>query len=84
MAVVTAAREADKATKEVSLLLMNVMANCKLTICKQAERKRRAEKRKRKEENAMRSAQKVVISNPKKLARMSRKQFLRTVHVDKK
>lgn len=49
----------------------------------QAERKRRAEKKKRKEENQLRSAQKVVITNPKKLAKMSKKQFLRTVHLNK-
>jgi Cgr1 family len=47
---------------------------------KDAERKRRYEKRKRKEENALRSAKKVIVSNPKKLARMSKKQFLHAVH----
>lgn len=47
---------------------------------KDAERKRRYEKRKRKEENALRSAVKVTITNPKKLAKMSKKQFLAHVH----
>jgi Cgr1 family len=50
---------------------------------KDAERKRRYEKRKRKEENELRSAKKVVISNPKKLAKMSKKQFLTHVHKNK-
>lgn len=45
-----------------------------------AERQRRYEKRKRKEENELRSAKKVVITNPKKLAKMSKKQFLSYVH----
>jgi hypothetical protein len=47
---------------------------------KDAERKRRYEKRKQKEENELRSAKKATVSNPKKLARMSKKQFLDTVH----
>lgn len=51
---------------------------------KDAERKRRYEKRKRKEENEMRSAKKVMITNPKKLAKMSKKQFLKHVHQTKK
>ncbi|CDF33289.1 unnamed protein product [Chondrus crispus] len=50
---------------------------------KQAERKRRADKRKLKEENERRSTQKVVITNPKKLARMSKKQYLKYVHQSK-
>jgi Cgr1 family len=47
---------------------------------KDAERKRRYEKRKLKEENEMRSAKKVMITNPKKLNKMSKKQFLAAVH----
>lgn len=47
---------------------------------KDAERKRRYEKRKRKEENTLRSAQKASVINPKKLAKMSKKQFLAHVH----
>ncbi|CAN8074147.1 unnamed protein product [Agarophyton chilense] len=47
---------------------------------KEAERNRIAEKRKRDAENEARGTQKVVITNPKKLARMSKKQFLNYVH----
>jgi hypothetical protein len=47
---------------------------------KDAERKRRYEKRKLKEENEMRSAKKVMITNPKKLSKMSKKQFLAAMH----
>lgn len=47
---------------------------------KEAERKRRAEKKKRKAENEARGTQKLVITNPKKLAKMSKKQFLNYVH----
>lgn len=54
-----------------------------LRSCMQAERKRRAEKRKRKEENEMRSAKKVIVTNPKKLAKMSKKQFMKTVALQK-
>lgn len=50
---------------------------------KDAERKRRYEKRKRKEENEMKSAKKVMITNPKKLAKMSKKQFLNHVQKNK-
>lgn len=50
---------------------------------KEAERKRRADKKKLKEENERRSTQKVVITNPKKLARMSKKQYLKYVHQSK-
>lgn len=50
---------------------------------KDAERKRRYEKRKRKEENELRSAKKVTVTNPKTLAKMSKKQFLSYVHKKK-
>lgn len=50
---------------------------------KESERKRRAESRKLKEENLRRGAQPVVITNPKKLARMSKKQYLNYVHKNK-
>lgn len=46
---------------------------------KQAERERRAEKKKLKEENVLRGTQKLVITNPKKLAKMSKKQYLNYV-----
>lgn len=51
---------------------------------KAAERKRRAERKKIKEENTKRSTQKVVITNPKKIARMSKKQYLKYVHQNPK
>lgn len=47
---------------------------------KTAERKRINEKRKRKEENVLRGTQKVTITNPRKLAKMSKKQYLNYVH----
>lgn len=50
---------------------------------KDAERQRRLEKKKRKEENERRGVQPVVITNPKKLAKMSKKQYLNYVHKNK-
>lgn len=50
---------------------------------KESERQRRAEKRKRKEENLRRGVQPVVITNPKKLSKMSKKQYLAYVHKNK-
>lgn len=50
---------------------------------KEAERQRKLEKKKRKEENERRGTQAVVITNPKKLAKMSRKQYLNYVHRNK-
>ena len=46
----------------------------------QAERKRRAEKKKRKEENELRAMNMLSQPDPRKLARMSKKQFLNAVH----
>lgn len=51
---------------------------------KRNERLRREEKRKRKEENELRSTKKIVITDPKKIAKMSKKQYLRYVHQGKK
>lgn len=51
---------------------------------KRNERLRREEKRKRKEENEIRSTRKIVITDPKKIAKMSKKQYLRYVHQGKK
>lgn len=42
---------------------------------KEAERERRLAKKKLKEENEIRGTQKLLITNPKKLARMSKKQY---------
>lgn len=50
---------------------------------KEAERNRRTEKRKAKEENVLKGTQSVVITNPKKLAKMSRKQYLSYVNRNK-
>lgn len=50
---------------------------------KDAERNRRAEKKKTKEENVRKGAQQLVITNPKKLAKMSKKQYLNYVHRNK-
>ena len=43
---------------------------------KETERKRRLEKKKQKEEKILRGTQKLVITNPKKIAKMSKKQYL--------
>lgn len=51
---------------------------------KRNERLRREEKRKRKEENEMRSTKKIVVTDPKKIAKMSKKQYLRYVHQGQK
>jgi Cgr1 family len=74
--------ETKEAQREKRKALMAVvkLAREEDQAAKDAERKRRYETRKRKEENALRSAQKVTITNPKKLARMSKKQFLAHVH----
>lgn len=76
--------EHKMAVKEKRQALMAVVraAREEDDAAKTAERRRRYEKRKRKEENEMRSAKKVVVTNPKKLAKMSKKQFL--AHVQKK
>lgn len=50
---------------------------------KESERKRRVEKRKLKEENLRRGVQPVVVTNRKKLAQMSKKQYLNYVHKNK-
>lgn len=50
---------------------------------KESERQRLSEKKKMKEENIRRGTQPVVITNPKKLRQMSRKQYLNYVHRNK-
>lgn len=52
-------------------------------VAKEAERERRQAKKKQKEENARRGVKPVVITNPKKLARMSKKQYLNYVKTHK-
>lgn len=42
---------------------------------KRNERLRREEKRKRKEENEMRSMKKIIVTDPRKIAKMSKKQY---------
>lgn len=46
---------------------------------KESERKRLAEKKKQKEANILRGTQQVVITNPEKIAKMSKKQYLKYV-----
>lgn len=50
---------------------------------REAERKRIAAKRKLKQDNELRGTQPVVITNPKKLAKMSKKQYLNYVKRNK-
>lgn len=50
---------------------------------KESERHRRLEKKKKKEENELRGTQPVVLSNPKKLSKMSKKQYLNYVRRNK-
>lgn len=74
--------EAKVARREKRAELMAVVcaARDEDKAAKDAERKRRYEKRKRKEENSLRSEKKTPAINPKKLSKMSKKQFLAHVH----
>lgn len=69
--------ELKKKRQEERAALVRMMKAAKEAdaTAKEAERKRIAEKRLRKEENAIKSSQALVITNPKKLARMSKKQY---------
>lgn len=66
--------------KRAALMAVVRVAREEDKAAKDAERKRRYEKRKQKEEATLRSAKKAPAVNPKKLSKMSKKQFLAHVH----
>lgn len=78
--------EAKNRRREQRATLMRVLKAAREAdaASKEAERKRREERKKQKEENTRRSTQQVVITNPKKIAKMSKKQYLKYVHQAKK
>lgn len=69
--------ELKKKRQEERAALVRMMKTAREAeaTAKEAERKRITEKRRLKEENAIKSSQALVITNPKKLARMSKKQY---------
>lgn len=68
-----------KREKQQALRKVVMAAKAADVAAKESERQRRLDKKKRKEENELRGSQKLVITNPKKLARLSKKQYLNFV-----